>query len=129
MRGYDRPQTTTLTLVNPEQRVAAKHPIRLIKQLAELALKELSPLFEQMYSEAGRPPAGAVAESLAVDGAVHGEVLASIVAGEVEALTPNASAAAINPLSLRAFRSPAFDANGPRQASCCASPFSLTTQA
>ena len=55
MRGYDRPQSTMLTLVNPEQRVPANHPIRLIKALAEVALKELSPLFEQMYSEVGRP--------------------------------------------------------------------------
>ena len=55
MRGYDRPQSTMLTLVSPEQRVPAKHPIRLIKELAEVALKELSPLFEQMYSEVGRP--------------------------------------------------------------------------
>ena len=55
MRGYDRPQRTMLTLVNPEQRVPANHPIRLIKELAEVALKELSPLFEQMYSEVGRP--------------------------------------------------------------------------
>src|SRR3982074_2274541 len=55
MRGYDRPQSTMLTLVNPEKRVPANHPIRLIKELAEVALKELSPLFEQMYSEVGRP--------------------------------------------------------------------------
>jgi transposase len=55
MRGYDRPQTTMLTLVNPEKRVPANHPIRVIKELAEVALKELSPLFEQMYSEVGRP--------------------------------------------------------------------------
>ena len=55
MRGYDRTQTTMLTLVNPEERVPANHPIRLIKELAEVALKELSPLFEQMYSEVGRP--------------------------------------------------------------------------
>ena len=55
MRGHDRPQTTMLTVVNPEQRVPANHPIRLIKELAEVALKELSPLFEQMYSEVGRP--------------------------------------------------------------------------
>jgi hypothetical protein len=38
-----------LTLVNPEQRVPAKHPIRLIKELAEVALKELSPLFEPYW--------------------------------------------------------------------------------
>src|SRR4030088_3655230 len=55
MRGYDRPKTTLLTSVSVEQRVPAKHPIRLIKELAEVALKELSPLFEQMYSEVGRP--------------------------------------------------------------------------
>src|SRR6202165_2683913 len=55
MRGYDRPQTTMLTLVNPEKRVPPNHPIRLIKGLAEVALKELSPLFTQMYSEVGRP--------------------------------------------------------------------------
>ena len=55
MRGCDRPQATMLTLVNPEQRVPANHPIRRIKPLAEAALKELSPLFEQMYSEVGRP--------------------------------------------------------------------------
>jgi hypothetical protein len=44
-----------LTLVNPEKRVPANHPIRRIKPLAEAALKELSPLFEQRYSEVGRP--------------------------------------------------------------------------
>lgn len=55
MRGHDQPQTSMLTLVNPEQRVPANHPIRLIKALAEVALKELSPLFAQMYSEVGRP--------------------------------------------------------------------------
>jgi transposase len=55
MRGHDRPQATMLTLVNPEKRVPSNHPIRRIKPLAEAALKELSPLFEQMYSEVGRP--------------------------------------------------------------------------
>ncbi len=55
MRGYDRPQSTMLTLVNPEKRVPANHPIRRIKPLAEAALKELSPLLERLYSEVGRP--------------------------------------------------------------------------
>jgi transposase len=44
-----------LSLVNPEKRVPSNHPIRRNKPLAEAALKELSPLFEQMYSEVGRP--------------------------------------------------------------------------
>src|SRR5450631_4401987 len=55
MRGFDRPQSTMLTLVNPEKRVPANNPIRLIKALAEVALRELSPVFEQMYSTVGRP--------------------------------------------------------------------------
>src|ERR1700687_4395080 len=55
MRGFDRPQSTMLTLVNPEKRVPPNHPVRLIKGLAEVALKELSPLFTQMYSDVGRP--------------------------------------------------------------------------
>ena len=79
MRGYDRPQSTMLTLVNPEQRVPANHPIRLIKELAEVALKELSPLFEQMYSGPALDSAGAVAESLALDGAVHGAQRADVL--------------------------------------------------
>ncbi len=44
-----------LTLVNPEQRVPANHPIRLINNWPRVALKELSLLFAQMYSEVGRP--------------------------------------------------------------------------
>jgi transposase len=55
MRGHDRPQATMLTLVSAEKRVPANHPIRRIKPLADAALKELSPLLEQMYSEVGRP--------------------------------------------------------------------------
>src|ERR1700693_3006124 len=55
MRGYDRPQTTMLRLVNPEQRVPSNHPIRLIKSLAEIALKELSRCSSRCTVEVGRP--------------------------------------------------------------------------
>jgi hypothetical protein len=51
MRGHDRPQTTMLTLVNAEQREPSNHPIRVIKSLAEVALKELSPLFERCIAK------------------------------------------------------------------------------
>jgi hypothetical protein len=44
-----------LTLVNRWQRVPAQHPLRLNQELTEVSLKELSPLFEQMSSEVGRP--------------------------------------------------------------------------
>src|SRR6267378_576627 len=51
------------------------------KELAEVALKELSPLFEQMYSEVGRPsiPPERFAESFAPDGAVHGAQRADVL--------------------------------------------------
>jgi len=44
-----------LTLVNPEKKVPPDHPIRLTKALAGVALQELSPLFEHLYSPVGRP--------------------------------------------------------------------------
>src|SRR6201981_2906167 len=55
MRGEEQRQRSMLVVVNLEERIPKEHPIRLIKELAEVALKELSPLFEQMYSEVGRP--------------------------------------------------------------------------
>ena len=55
MRGEERRQRAMLVVFDAEQRVAKEHPLRRIKQLADAALKELSPLFEQMYSAVGRP--------------------------------------------------------------------------
>src|SRR5215471_6193492 len=55
MRGEERRQRAMLVMINPEQRVPKDHPVRRIKQLAEAALKHLSPVFDQMYSEVGRP--------------------------------------------------------------------------
>jgi transposase len=55
MRGEERRQRTILMVIDPEQRVPKEHPLRRIKQLAEAALKELSPIFDAMYSTVGRP--------------------------------------------------------------------------
>jgi transposase len=44
-----------LSLVSPEQRVPKEHPLRAIKGLADAALRELSPTFEAMYANGGRP--------------------------------------------------------------------------
>ena len=55
MRGEERRQRPILMVVNAEQRIPKQHPLRRIKQLAEAVLKELSPLFDQMYSVVGRP--------------------------------------------------------------------------
>src|SRR5258708_32277363 len=55
MRGAETKQATMLNLLSPEQRVPKDHPLRRIKQLADAALAELSPVFDEMYSVKGRP--------------------------------------------------------------------------
>src|SRR3954454_11085523 len=55
MRGHRKQQPSMLCMVSPESVVPKDHPIRKIKKLADEALKELSPVFDRMYSEAGRP--------------------------------------------------------------------------
>lgn len=42
-------------LMTLESRVAADHPLRRTKALADAALEEPSPLFDEMYGETGRP--------------------------------------------------------------------------
>src|SRR6266571_6301421 len=48
-------QTTMLAVVDLEERVPPKHPLRVIKQFADRALVELSPVFDKMYGAGGRP--------------------------------------------------------------------------
>src|SRR6266566_992754 len=55
MRGRRDPQTTMLAFVDLEERVPRNHPLRVIKQFADRALAELSPVFDEMYSAGGRP--------------------------------------------------------------------------
>src|SRR3954466_13709420 len=55
MRGGQEPQVSMLAFVGLESRVPVGHPIRTIKRLAEAALAELSPLFDEIYAETGRP--------------------------------------------------------------------------
>ena len=55
MRGRRDPQTTVLAFVDVEERVPRNHPLRVIKQFADCALRELSPVFDEMYAAAGRP--------------------------------------------------------------------------
>jgi transposase len=44
-----------LAFVDVETRIPAEHPLRMIKALADEALADLSPLFDAMYAEVGRP--------------------------------------------------------------------------
>jgi transposase len=55
MRGEVERQVGMLTLVQPEHRIPADHPIRRIKALADGELRRLSPVFERMYADRGRP--------------------------------------------------------------------------
>jgi transposase len=55
MRAGERRPRAMLMVIDPEQRVPKEHPLRRTKQLAEAALKGLSPIFDAMYSAVGRP--------------------------------------------------------------------------
>jgi transposase len=44
-----------LCLMSVESRVPADHPLRGVKSLAEAALRQLSPVFDAMYAQMGRP--------------------------------------------------------------------------
>ncbi len=55
MRGKAARQATMLTAVTPDALVPKRHPIRHIKPIVDGALAEMSPTFERMYAEDGRP--------------------------------------------------------------------------
>ena len=55
MRGENVRQRAMLVVFDAEQRVPKSHPLRRIKALADAALAQLSPRFDQMYSAVGRP--------------------------------------------------------------------------
>jgi transposase len=55
MRGRRQTQATMLAFVDLEERVPRNHPLRVVKQFADRALAELSPVFNAMYAAGGRP--------------------------------------------------------------------------
>src|SRR4029453_19620460 len=55
MRGQDRQQSAMFSYVSPEERVPAEHPLRPIREMADVALNSLSPVFDRMYATFGRP--------------------------------------------------------------------------
>ncbi len=67
MRGPVVQQETMLSTVSTDSRVPKTHPLRRIKQLADEALKKLSPTFDAMYAKTGRhsiPPESLLKGSL-----------------------------------------------------------------
>src|SRR5579859_1929778 len=55
MRGRVNPQVSMLAFVDIESRIPMDHPLRTIKYIADGALAELSPVFDAMYVDDGRP--------------------------------------------------------------------------
>lgn len=55
MRGREQHQDTMFSYVSIEDRIPVKHPLRGIRRIVDAVLKELSPQFERMYADVGRP--------------------------------------------------------------------------
>jgi transposase len=55
MRGKPQAQPEFLTTINLNQRVPADHPLRGIKERLDKVLVKLSPLFDGLYADEGRP--------------------------------------------------------------------------
>lgn len=55
MRGTDTHQQMLFSYISPEARVPQDHPLRPIRKMADKALKELSPVFRELYATVGRP--------------------------------------------------------------------------
>jgi transposase len=55
MRGNDSTNGRVFSYLSPEERVPPDHPLRAIREVMNGVLRELSPLFERMYSQIGRP--------------------------------------------------------------------------
>jgi transposase len=55
MRGNESRQMSCFSYISPEERVPQDHPLRPIRKMVDQTLKELSPLFDELYSHTGRP--------------------------------------------------------------------------
>src|SRR5262245_40050257 len=55
MRGNEEIQEEIFSYITPAQRVPQSHPLRPIRKMVDDALQQLSPEFDAMYSETGRP--------------------------------------------------------------------------
>src|SRR4030095_9382919 len=55
MRGPDEQTADMFSYLSPEARVRTDHPLRAIRLMTDQVLHELSPRFDRMYSDMGRP--------------------------------------------------------------------------
>jgi transposase len=55
MRGQDEQQGAVFSYVSAEQRIAADHPLRRIREFTDAALRGMSGEFDRLYAAGGRP--------------------------------------------------------------------------
>src|SRR5438034_521264 len=55
MRGEDRGSQGFFSYVRLEERIAADHPLRAVRDIVDEALRKLSPAFKRLYAREGRP--------------------------------------------------------------------------
>jgi transposase len=55
MRGADHQQSGMFSYISAERRVPKYHPLRAIRVMVDVALRNMGPQFEAMYAKVGRP--------------------------------------------------------------------------
>jgi len=55
MRGVDQQQGHAFSYLSPVERVRKDHPLRAVRAMTDEILREMSPVFDNMYSRLGRP--------------------------------------------------------------------------
>jgi transposase len=78
MRGIDYQQGDMFSYLLPEQRVRKDHPLRAVRAMTDEILERMSPLFDAMYAEGGRP-------SIAPEKLLRAQLLQNAVFGPVGA--------------------------------------------
>ena len=55
MRGFDRRRDTLFSYVRTDDRIPKAHPLRVIREVANEALRSLSDQLDELYAAEGRP--------------------------------------------------------------------------
>jgi transposase len=55
MRGIENKQNSLFSYVSQENRIPQNHPMRKLREMIDPILEKMSPQFDRMYAEVGRP--------------------------------------------------------------------------
>ena len=55
MRGTDYQQSGIFSYISAEKRVPKDHPLREVRAMVDVALRNMGPQFDAMYAKVGRP--------------------------------------------------------------------------